>query len=330
MPPPLPPPAPAAAATAEATDTATAEATAAAEASTPGRCRWGRALAPLGERGREGGGHATPLTDAAHPAGKLALAGGAKLEDKQGPRHLVFHPRCRTAYVINELKSTVSVGNGPQGPRPLGASCLETPSDAPSLPPALVPHSLSLLPSLAPLALSPNGLLPPPLVFAAPQVLHYHPERLPPGSPPGGGPPTVWDARSPGGGAFLAHAQTLRTLPPDFESSDHHKSHASEIRLHPSGRFLLIANRGHDSIAVYAVDESSSTPVAARGTLRTLHITPSGGAFPRNFNFDATGRFVVVGNQNSNNLTVFSFDTVSGSMLPVDTKYVAVGVFFLC
>jgi 6-phosphogluconolactonase (cycloisomerase 2 family) len=189
-------------------------------------------------------------------AQRLVLRGGARLAPQQGPRHLVFHPTQRTCYVINELKSTVS-------------------------------------------------------------VLHYLPENLGAGvaeadpTADGAGVRSAVDDPS----CFLQHAQTLRTLPDDFESNDHHKSHASEIRVHPNGKFVLVANRGHDSIACFAVDDTA----AGRGSLRLVHITPSGGAFPRNFNFDASGRFVVVGNQNSNTLCVFSFDAAGGMRL-VDTK----------
>ena len=112
--------------------------------------------------------------------------------------------------------------------------------------------------------------------------------------------------------------QTLSTLPDNFECRDHHKSHASEIRVHPSGRWLYVANRGHDSIAVYAVacagepshagdSVDSVTAFDARagdGTLTCVQICSTLGAFPRNFNFDATGRWLVVGNQNDNELRV--------------------------
>lgn len=185
---------------------------------------------------------------------KLVLVGGAQLEKGQGPRHIVFHPTVKTLYVINELKSTVS-------------------------------------------------------------VLHFHPELLH-GSGTGVSVRSATDT-SPKTGAFLQHVETLRTLPEDFMCTDHHKSHASEIRLHPSQKFVLIANRGHDSIAVYAID---ATP-KGRGSLRLANITPSGGRFPRNFNFDSSGRFVVIGNQNSNNLTVMSFCLESGAMKIVDQKY---------
>lgn len=178
--------------------------------------------------------------------GKLRLRGGVQLEAQQGPRHAVFHPRCKTMYVVNELKSTVA-------------------------------------------------------------TFHYQPKDE--------APEDLLEEDATDENAVLHRVQTLRTLPEDFESNDHHKSHASEIRLHPSGKWLFIANRGHDSIAVYAVDESK------QGHLSLAHITPSGGVFPRNFNFDATGSFVVVGNQNSNNLTCFKFDTDMGTMKVVDTVH---------
>lgn len=169
------------------------------------------------------------------------LHGGVQLKKEQGPRHAVFHPRVRSMYIVNELKSTVS-------------------------------------------------------------VLKYQ-EKVP------GTEVLEEDSMDPS--ATLAHFQTLRTLPDDFESNDHHKSHASEIRLHPSGKYLFIANRGHDSIAIYSIDEAN------HGELSLVSITPSGGVFPRNFNF--AGKHVVVGNQNSNNLTVFDFDVDQGTLKVVDT-----------
>ena len=43
------------------------------------------------------------------PGGALARRGEVALAPGGGPRHLVFHPRARAAYVVNELTSTVSV-----------------------------------------------------------------------------------------------------------------------------------------------------------------------------------------------------------------------------
>lgn len=133
----------------------------------------------------------------------------------------------------------------------------------------------------------------------------------------------VFDSESDTDDSFLKFTQMIRTLPEDYESSDHHKSHASEIRIHASGNFLLVANRGHDSIACFKIEHGSSSHDSKlnQGELTLLHITPSGGLFPRNFNFDITQKWVVVGNQNSNNLTVFSFDVNDGAMEMVDQQH---------
>ena len=60
-------------------------------------------------------------------------------------------------------------------------------------------------------------------------------------------------------------------------------------------RFLYVGNRGHNSIAVFRVDQPS-------GTLSLVDIQDSHGAFPRHFNFDRTSQFLVVGNHASDNV----------------------------
>ena len=124
------------------------------------------------------------------------------------------------------------------------------------------------------------------------------------------------DARDPE--ALLQLVETHSTLPPDYASTAEGKgtvfpdgtwkanSHCSEIRLHPNGRWLYVGNRGHDSIAVFAVDQIS-------GALSLVKTEPSGGACPRNFTVDDSGQFLVVGNQDSNNVTAFRIDPRDGS-----------------
>ena len=48
----------------------------------------------------------------------------------------------------------------------------------------------------------------------------------------------------------LETLQTVSTLPDDFEGN----SACADIHVHPSGRFVYGSNRGHDSIAIFAVD----------------------------------------------------------------------------
>ena len=119
----------------------------------------------------------------------------------------------------------------------------------------------------------------------------------------------------------LRHLQTLSSLPESEQGKSiitpegiwKAASHSSELRLRPDGRFLYVGNRGHDSIAIYAVDELSG------GTLSLVDIASCGGACPRNFNFSRCGRYLVVGNQNSSTLVSFAVDADTGRLSAVDT-----------
>jgi 6-phosphogluconolactonase len=55
-----------------------------------------------------------------------------------------------------------------------------------------------------------------------------------------------WDADK---GSFH-ELQTVTTLPKDFNG----ENTTAELAMHPKGRYLYGSNRGHDSIAVYAID----------------------------------------------------------------------------
>ena len=101
----------------------------------------------------------------------------------------------------------------------------------------------------------------------------------------------------------LKELQTISTLPEDF------KGHtiAAEIEVHPSGKFLYASNRGHDSIAVFAID-----PV--KGSLASVEYQPAQGKTPRHFTFDPTGRYLLVANQDSDNVIVFAIDANTGRL----------------
>src|SRR5271165_562187 len=78
-------------------------------------------------------------------------------------------------------------------------------------------------------------------------------------------------------GGRLQVLQTITTLPKDFTG----RNDDAEIAVHPSGRFLYASNRGDDSIAIYAIDQS-------KGTLTQVGIVPTGGKEPRSFEIDPT------------------------------------------
>jgi len=105
----------------------------------------------------------------------------------------------------------------------------------------------------------------------------------------------------------LVWMQTLSTLPPDFDGPNQ----TAELRIHPSGRFAYATNRGHNSVAVFAID-----PI--RGRLESVGWEPTRGDWPRGMNIDPSGTFLYVANQNSDNIVIFRIDGTSGRLALTD------------
>jgi 6-phosphogluconolactonase len=83
----------------------------------------------------------------------------------------------------------------------------------------------------------------------------------------------------------------------------------ADIHVAPSGRTLYVSNRGHNSIAVFSVAEST-------GALALEQVVPTDGDWPRNFSLDPTGRWLLVANQRSDSIVVFRRDQESGRLTP--------------
>ena len=121
-----------------------------------------------------------------------------------------------------------------------------------------------------------------------------------------------WDAAN----GSLTEIQSLSTLPDDVVERTGFST--AEIAVHPTGRFLYGSNRGHDSIAVYAID-------AGTGRLTFRGVEPIRGRTPRNFAIDPTGRWLLAAGQDSHTVTVFRIDedtgalTFTGQTVPVPT-----------
>ncbi|HVC35643.1 MAG TPA: beta-propeller fold lactonase family protein, partial [Chloroflexota bacterium] len=98
----------------------------------------------------------------------------------------------------------------------------------------------------------------------------------------------------------------LSTLP-EGTTGEHFST--AQLLVEPSGRFLYVANRGHDSIAIFAIDQ-------ATGRLSAVGHEPSRGRTPRNFNIDPTGTFLYVANQNSHTIVHFYIDQATGALRP--------------
>jgi 6-phosphogluconolactonase len=87
----------------------------------------------------------------------------------------------------------------------------------------------------------------------------------------------------------------------------------AEIMVHPSGRFLYGSNRGHDTIAAFAIDPAS-------GKLTAIDHTPTEGRTPRGFGIDPTGAYLLVGNQRSDSVVMFRVDTKTGRLTSTGQK----------
>ena len=105
----------------------------------------------------------------------------------------------------------------------------------------------------------------------------------------------------PKAGSFHA-LESISTLPDDYRGS----KEAAEIEVAPSGKFVYASSRGHNSIAVFAI--------GGEGKLTTVEIVPTQGKTPRGFSLDPTGQYLLVGNQESNNVVEFKIDQNTGRL----------------
>jgi len=105
--------------------------------------------------------------------------------------------------------------------------------------------------------------------------------------------------------AVLFEAQTISTLPAGSTATS--KDSCAEIAIHPTGRFLYGSNRGHDSIAVFSIDQRT-------GRLTLVQHESTQGKTPRHFAIDPTGGWLLVENQNSDSVVVFGIDPATGKL----------------
>ena len=103
----------------------------------------------------------------------------------------------------------------------------------------------------------------------------------------------------------LSPLDTHSTVPAGWSGTNF----PADIHVAPSGRTLYVSNRGHNSIAVFSVAEST-------GALTLEQVVSTDGDWPRNFSLDPTGRWLLVANQRSNSIIVFGRDQESGRLTP--------------
>jgi len=103
----------------------------------------------------------------------------------------------------------------------------------------------------------------------------------------------------------LSPQGTLSTVPAGWTGTNY----PADIHVAASGRTLYVSNRGHNSIAVFSVAEST-------GALVLDQVVSTDGDWPRNFSLDPTGRWLLVANQRSDSVVVFGRDPENGRLTP--------------
>ena len=97
----------------------------------------------------------------------------------------------------------------------------------------------------------------------------------------------------------------MSTLPDGFGGTNY----TADLHVLPSGKFIYGSNRGHDSIAIFAIDDAS-------GKLSTVGHEPTQGRTPRGFAISPGGEFLIAANEDSDTLVIFRIDRVTGELSP--------------
>mmetsp|Transcript_28692 Transcript_28692/g.66570 ORF Transcript_28692/g.66570 Transcript_28692/m.66570 type:complete len:491 (+) Transcript_28692:99-1571(+) len=141
--------------------------------------------------------------------------------------------------------------------------------------------------------------------------------------------PEAMDALAAGGrsdGSYeptLELVQTIRTTPEAFPTEC---NTCGRITVHKSGAFVLVSNRGHDSITVFRVHTEAEAP----GMLSVACVQHTRGKTPRHFQFDASGQWLIAANQDSDSLSIFHFNQATGVLRWSGNEYTVPSPNFVC
>src|SRR5579875_1160074 len=111
-------------------------------------------------------------------------------------------------------------------------------------------------------------------------------------------------------GRFTAK-QYISTIPAGFTDNNQ----GSAIHISSDGRFIYAGNRGHNSIAIFSINQET-------GELKFVDRTSTEGDWPRDFSLDPSEKFIIASNQESGNLVLFARDENNGklTLLQSDVK----------
>jgi len=125
------------------------------------------------------------------------------------------------------------------------------------------------------------------------------------------------------GRSTLRLVQSIKTVPRAFPTT---MNTCGRMCVHKSGRFVVVSNRGHQSITVFRVKNKGSK----RGELQTVGCFHTRGETPRHFQFDNSGQYLLVANQDSNSIAVFNFNFSNGQLKYSGNEYRVPSPNFVC
>jgi 6-phosphogluconolactonase len=115
----------------------------------------------------------------------------------------------------------------------------------------------------------------------------------------------------------LTPEQTLSTLPADAQGS---RNTTAEVKVHPNGKFVWVSNRGHDTLAGFAIDGA--------GKLTAIGHTPTEPT-TRSFEIEPQGRFAFAAGEGSGKLAVYRIDPETGKLDRIQTYEVGKSLFWV-
>jgi 6-phosphogluconolactonase len=103
----------------------------------------------------------------------------------------------------------------------------------------------------------------------------------------------------------LKDLETVSTVPEHFDG----ENTAAEIGIHPSGKYLYVSNRGHNSVVLFRIDPE-------RGTLTYVEEQSTGGRGPLHFGIEPSAVHLAIANQESDTVLVARIDPGNGRLKP--------------
>lgn len=103
--------------------------------------------------------------------------------------------------------------------------------------------------------------------------------------------------------------QDISSLPDSYKQA----SSGADIHIHPSGNFIYASNRGHNSIAIFKIENS--------GKLQNVDFVPVAGKTPRNFSISPYGMYLYAASQDTGNITTYKINPENGKLKPQEPVF---------